>query len=98
MEAMSYGMACIINNFGVPFKKGSYYLMPDNRPETIAKSITHLVNNNVLYENIRNEAKNEIEKNFSVTSFADKYSLIYNKLIAKNNFISNIINQEINNL
>jgi glycosyltransferase involved in cell wall biosynthesis len=82
LEAMSYGMACIVNNFGVPFRKESVYEMPNNDPITIAKAITNIVNNNLLYSQLRKNARSEIIENFSVQKFADNYFRVYNQ--AKN--------------
>lgn len=79
LEAMSYGMACIVNNFGVPFKKGSVYEMPDNDPKTIANSIMEIINNEQLFNQLRENAKREIIENYSVNKFAQEYYEVYKK-------------------
>jgi glycosyltransferase involved in cell wall biosynthesis len=80
LEAMSYGMACIVNNFGVPFKKGSVYEMQDNNPLTIAKSILEIISNKTLFNQLRENARKEIIENYSVNKFAQEYYDIYKKL------------------
>jgi glycosyltransferase involved in cell wall biosynthesis len=81
LEAMSYGMACVVNNFGVPFKKGSVYEMTGNDPKTIAKSITDIIENTNLFNQLRENARKEIIENYSVHKFAQKYYQIYKKLM-----------------
>ena len=77
LEAMSYGLACVINNFGVPFSKDSVFILENNKPDTIAKAISYLVNNkNILY-NLKIASKNEIINNFSISSFVEKYEKLY---------------------
>ena len=74
---MSYGLACVINNFGVPFSKDSVFILENNKPDTIAKAISYLVNNkNILY-NLKIASKNEIINNFSISSFVEKYEKLY---------------------
>jgi glycosyltransferase involved in cell wall biosynthesis len=80
LEAMSYGMACIVNNFGVPFKKGYVYEMSDNNPRTIANSITEIIQNHVLFNRLRANARKEIIENYSVNKFANKYYEVYKKV------------------
>ena len=80
LEAMSYGIACIINNFGVPFSKKSVYEMSNNKPESIARAITDVISSTELYASICKNARNEIINHFSVSGFANKYYEEYKSL------------------
>jgi glycosyltransferase involved in cell wall biosynthesis len=82
LEAMSYGLACIVNNFGVPFPKNSVYEMPDNDPQSIAQAITKVINNNLLFTQLKENGRNEIVKNYSVKRFAQEYFMVYKNLIS----------------
>lgn len=81
LEAMSHGKACIINDFGVPFSKSDLLIMENNDPETIAKSISYLVNNREKISELGINARRIIEKKFSVDSFAAKYADVYKDVI-----------------
>lgn len=80
LEAMSFGKACIVNNFGVPFKKNTIYEMKNNDPKTIAQAISSVINSKELYQNLSENARKEICDNFSVKKFSENYYQIYNKL------------------
>jgi glycosyltransferase involved in cell wall biosynthesis len=82
MEAMSFGMACIINSFGVPFSKGSVYEMINNNPDTIAQSIHEIINNPDLYISLSNNAYKEIQDNYSVESFSNGYCKAYEEILS----------------
>lgn len=80
LEAMSFGKACIVNNFGVPFKKNSIYEMKNNEPKSIAKAISTVINDKELFQQLCKNARKEICDNFSVKNFSESYYQIYNKL------------------
>lgn len=77
LEAMSYGLACIVNNFGVPFSENTVFEMENNNPETIAKAITILVRNNDLLNGYKHAARQEVINKFSIKKFANEYSSLY---------------------
>jgi glycosyltransferase involved in cell wall biosynthesis len=81
LEAMSYGLACIVNNFGVPFPKDTVYEMLNNNPQSIAEAITRIINNDMLFTQLKENARNEIVKNYSVKRFAQNYYNVYKDVI-----------------
>lgn len=81
LEAMSYGLACIVNNFGVPFPKGTVYEMANNSPKTIANAISELISNKKLIAQLSVNGRNEIEKNYSDSKFAHEYYIAYRNLV-----------------
>lgn len=83
LEAMSYGKACIVNDFGVPFSDEEVFVMQDNKPQTIANAITYFVNNNLMIHSYGDNAKLRIENDFSVAAFSGKYLQVYNELITQ---------------
>ncbi len=82
LEAMSFGKACIVNNFGVPFNNGSVFEMENNEPSTIANAISVIINNKTLYKSLCVNSRKEIYDNFSVKKFSETYCDMYNKLRA----------------
>ncbi|HCU07039.1 MAG TPA: hypothetical protein DIC42_05630 [Holosporales bacterium] len=81
LEAMSYGKVCMVNNFGVPFTTKEVYIMENNSPSTIASSITKLVNDSDLMNELSKNARARIERDFSIFSFANNYARAYNSLL-----------------
>lgn len=79
LEAMSFGLACVVNKFGVPFKD-SVLEMRDNSPETIRNTISYLLNNPKEINNLKEKARKEIEENFSIQYFSRQYLNLYNKV------------------
>ena len=80
LEAMSYGKACIVNNFGVPFTNKELFIMDNNEPETIANTIRYFLDHKELIYSFGKNARKRIKKDFSVQSFSDKYSNLYSQL------------------
>ena len=81
LEAMSYGLACIVNNFGVPFDDTVVYIMKNNEPQTISYAIEYFVNNPNSIKEYGSKARNIIINDFSVDEFANKYVNVYKELI-----------------
>ena len=80
LEAMSYGKACIVNNFGVPFTNNEIFVMDNNNPETIAKAIKYFLDHKEMVFVLGKNARNRIEKSFSIQSFSNKYMSVYSQL------------------
>jgi glycosyltransferase involved in cell wall biosynthesis len=55
--------------------------MKNNDPETIAKAIEEIINNETLYKTLKERARTEIIENFSVSAFATSYYKAYENLI-----------------
>jgi len=81
LEAMSYGKACIVNDFGVPFSSQEVIVMKNNNPVTIAEAISFLVEHRDIIQTLGNNARLKLEKDFSITAFAEKYAKVYLELI-----------------
>jgi glycosyltransferase involved in cell wall biosynthesis len=81
MEAMSYGLACIINNFGVPFKERAVFEMLDNSPETIALAISRIINDKSLFNDLRINGLSVINENYSIEQFVRGYCKVYENLV-----------------
>lgn len=81
LEAMSNGLACIVSNFGVPFKKGVVFEMDNNSPETIAEAFKFFIWNRTEIEKYKVAARNEIKESFSLQSFGRNYYELYSSLI-----------------
>jgi glycosyltransferase involved in cell wall biosynthesis len=77
LEAMSYGLACIVNDFGVPFSDLEVYTMKNNHPETIAEAITRFVDNPSLIRLYGENARRVLVDKFSVKRFAQSYQELY---------------------
>lgn len=81
LEAMGYGKACIVNNFGVPFRANEVYIMPNNHPSTIAKTISHFIDNRHLIYELGVNARERIIQDYSIETFANKYISVYQQLV-----------------
>ena len=84
LEAMSYGKACIVNDFGTPFTNKELFTMDNNNPETIAKALQYFLNHKDIVYLLGKNAKKRIEKDFSIQSFSNKYANVYLQLINHN--------------
>ena len=81
LEAMSYGLPCLVNNFGVPFKHmEEIIVMKNNKPDTIKDNIEYLVNNRNILEDLSKNSRNAIINRFSREVFIEDYMKIYNNL------------------
>lgn len=83
LEAMSFGKACIVNNFGVPFQKGEVFIMEDNKDHTIASSISYLIRNRLEIKKLGKKARARIISDFSIKSFSKKYADTYTELASQ---------------
>jgi glycosyltransferase involved in cell wall biosynthesis len=83
LEAMSYGLACIINDYGVPFNDETIYTIRNNSPETIAESIKTLTDNSMLIKTLGEKARTEIVTNYSLAHFSEEYCRVYNNLLVR---------------
>lgn len=81
LEAMSYGLPCIINDFGVPIPDDAVMIMPNNKPHTIAEYITRLAENPDLREMLGMRARQLVINRFSFDRVTDEYLRLYNKLL-----------------
>jgi len=82
LEAMSFGLASIVNKFGVPFPN-SVFEMNDNKPETICNTISYFINNPSEINVFKRKAREEIKERFSIEHFSSQYFDLYNKVITK---------------
>lgn len=81
LEAMSYGLACIINNFGVPFNKNTVFVIPNNSPKVIAKAITEVISDKVLLAQLKRDSRLEIKKLYTANKFAQEYLQVYRSVL-----------------
>lgn len=81
MEAMANYSACIINDFGVPFADDSVITLSKNEPDLIKSKIIELLDNYELIKIFALNGRDEIEKNFSVNIFGEKYHELYKSLL-----------------
>lgn len=80
LESMSYGKACIVNDFGLPFSNEEIYTLKNNQPETIANALSYFINNKNQIRVFGSNARARIQKDFTVEAFADKYVALYRRL------------------
>ena len=80
LEAMSYGKACIVNDYGLPFTSDEVYTMRNNKPDTIAEAIRYFINNSNQIQSFGDHAKRRIKKDYSVESFSLKHIDLYDNL------------------
>jgi glycosyltransferase involved in cell wall biosynthesis len=85
LEAMSYGLACIVNNFGVPFNETQVVILQNNNPETIAAAITRLVSDPDLITSYGKNARKVLQEKFTVNHFARSYQDLYSEVINNRN-------------
>ncbi len=83
LEAMSYGKACIVNNFGVPFQKDEVFIMENNKYQTIASSISYLIKNRLEIKKLGIKARDRIISDFSIKSFSKQYVDTYVDLVSQ---------------
>jgi glycosyltransferase involved in cell wall biosynthesis len=81
LEAMSYGLACIVNNFGVPFDETQVVILQNNNPETIATAVTRLVSDPDLITFYGKNARKVLSEKFTVNHFARSYQDLYSEVI-----------------
>lgn len=81
LEAMSYGKACIVNDFGLPFTKYEVCTMVNNNPASIANAIKYFVENRKKIQVFGNNARNSVKEKFSIDSFTRKHIDLYKSLL-----------------
>lgn len=81
LEAMSYGLACVVNDYGLPFDQNEILLMGNNNPETIANALEKLIATPELIPEYGRRARETIETKYSQTIFARKYIDLYKEKI-----------------
>lgn len=77
LEAMSYGLACVVNDYGLPFDRDEILLTANNDPETIAGALTKLLASPELIPEYGRRARDTIERKYSLPIFARKYIELY---------------------
>lgn len=85
LEAMSYGLACIVNNFKVPFNESTVFVLKDNKPETIAYSLEYFIKEQANINRFGHRARETIISSFTTKKFADKYIDVYRELLSMRN-------------
>jgi len=83
LEAMSNGLACIVNDVGIPFSKKEVFIMKNNHPKTIAEALTYFINNPTSIKSFVELSLKRIEKDFSIRSFTGNYINNYEVLMRK---------------
>lgn len=81
LEAMANGLACIVNNYGVPFSSDEVYIMINNNPSSIASALTKFVKTPTLINEYGEKAYLRIKNDFSIEAFGYNYLSIYKELI-----------------
>ena len=74
---MSYGLACVVNDYGLPFDRDEILLTENNDPETIAGALTKLLASPELIPEYGRRARDTIERKYSLPIFARKYIELY---------------------
>ena len=77
LEAMSYGLACVVNDYGLPFENDEIILTENNDPVTIAHAMTKLLVNPGLIPEYGERARDVVERKYSQEIFAQKYIDLY---------------------
>jgi glycosyltransferase involved in cell wall biosynthesis len=80
LEAMSFGLPCIITDLNLPISKNSVKILKDNNPETIAKSISELYDSKVLRERLAKSAISEINSKFNFSTVGKEHIQLYRGL------------------
>jgi len=80
LEAMSYGLPCIVNNIEIPISVDSIFILENNSPGSIALALTKLIKNPHLMNDFGIKAKLEIEQNFSISNMVDKHLNLYKEM------------------
>jgi glycosyltransferase involved in cell wall biosynthesis len=78
---MSNGLACIVNNYGVPFTEKEVNIMNNNSPETIAEALTYFINHPQIINDLSINSIRKIKNEFSIHSFTRFYIEQYKNLL-----------------
>lgn len=81
LEAMSYGLACVVNDYGLPFDQDEILLTKNNDPEIIANALTKLIANPELIPQYGRRAREIIKRKYSQAIFARKYIDLYEETV-----------------
>lgn len=82
LEAMAYGKACVINDFGIPFNSEELYTMSNNEPESIVKAIQFFLDNKNLIQDYGIRARSRVQKDFSIKAFSQNHVRLYDNLFS----------------
>jgi glycosyltransferase involved in cell wall biosynthesis len=80
LEAMSYGLACIINDFSFPHEN-LLFVMKNNEERTICESLTYFIEQPDKINFYKNNSLKLIERKFSIEVFSNGYVDTYKSLI-----------------
>ena len=80
LEAMSYGLPCIINDFGVPISRDVLLIMPDNSPKTIAEYIERIARNRDMREMLGIKSRQLVMNRFSFERVTEEHMEMYEEL------------------
>ena len=81
LEAMSYGVPCLINDFGVPFNRSLLHIMPNSNPKTIAFFIEKIFNDLDNVNEKAAKAKLLVHSQYSFSRVSKKHITLYNSLL-----------------
>jgi glycosyltransferase involved in cell wall biosynthesis len=81
LEAMSYGLACIVNSMASPIQGDYAEILENNSPTTISKAIQRLVLNPALICKYKKRSKLMVESEFSKDQFISKHIVVYKKIL-----------------
>lgn len=80
LEAMSYGLPCITNDFKLPIDDNALVVMSDNKPETISKNILRVASNKSLRKKMSIRAYNEIKNVFDFKKVTLDHIRLYERV------------------
>ena len=81
LEAMSYGLACIVNDLKLSINKKSVLVIKNNDPESIANAINYLVINPKERDRLSKNSIEEVKNSYSFDSITIKHDLLYKKIL-----------------
>lgn len=77
LEAMSYGLACVVNDYGHPFTDDEIMIIANNSPITVAAAVTRLVRNPGLIAYYGSRARQKVESEYSHQLFVRRHLALY---------------------
>ena len=77
LEAMSYGLPCIISDFKIPHIDEAVYLIDNNNPRNIADALENLINNIDLRLGLHVQSRRVINQHYSLEQMSNKYFILY---------------------
>jgi len=79
LEAMSYGLACIVHDYGLPFTEDDIFIIEDNDPETIAGAVASLVKAPQRIAYYGENARKTVEREYAQSIFCRRHLDLYRK-------------------